>query len=192
MLSSKVSTTETSETTTGPTAEAGEEGFEYISEEDAINMVNEVKDELSERINDISVDSVVVKDLVEEVRLLIDDTKAIKDSIPEIPEGVVDIDSFDAFKDEVFSYFETLDELKKLTDSLSEGMTINTTSVLGLESAFELINKKLVTHDDSLSKLTESLDFMDHKFTDLVNELRDDLSDAIDLTNSAYAFATQK
>ena len=241
-LSSRADTT-TSTEETGPTMATDNEDFNFISEEDAIDLIDVTKGELLENINNI--DNIeTVNGLVEKTETLTTDVASIKEDVLAIPASVAaenflalkekadeyfievdkiktiettlsdlsnevltltnkttedtiettdefaSLDDFEDFKSVVMGYVETTDELKILTDEIVNTTSSHSTSILDLETAFDLVEGKLRNHDEQFTKFEESLGSMDHKFTNLISVLEDNVATAIDLARSAYNFAT--
>ena len=189
-LSTKINTIDVAKEESGPTAAAEKEVVEYISEEEALNLINNVKEELSESIDQLSNDSKTVAELVEKTRILSEDVEIIKNTVPVETEEIESTD-FIAFKEEIVSCSETIKELKGLVEDLDTDVANNTASVLVMESGFELINKKLDDHDSALVQLQTNLGAMGAKFTNAINELREEVAEAKDLAWSARVFASQ-
>jgi hypothetical protein len=187
ILASKTSTSTVTEET-GPTMVAEAEDFDFISEEDALNLVNFVKEDLDERIRNID-NTEVIAGLVEKTETLTSDVASMKEGVTST-EDTVSEKAFDDFKFIVAGYVKTIEELKKLTDALTDTSLSHSTSILDLETAFGLVEDKLRDHDEQLTKFEENLGSMDHKFTNLISDLEDDVATAIDLARAAYTFAT--
>jgi chromosome segregation ATPase len=164
------------------------EDFDFISEEDALNLVNFVKEDLDERIRNID-NTEVIAGLVEKTETLTSDVASMKEGVTST-EDTVSEKAFDDFKFIVAGYVKTIEELKKLTDALTDTSLSHSTSILDLETAFGLVEDKLRDHDEQLTKFEENLGSMDHKFTNLISDLEDDVATAIDLARAAYTFAT--
>lgn len=168
-FSSKASTATTESNESGPTMEAEDVDFDFISEEDAINLVNSTKEELLENINDIDntelLDSLVEKtdtigedvasikedntrlfdDLTEKTNTISEDVVSIKEDVADIP----DKEDFNTFKEKALKYFEEIDKVK----NINLDKFVNLTDFDGLKNVVD----GYVQTIDELKKLTERL-----------------------------------
>jgi hypothetical protein len=219
ILSSKMSTATTTNEESGPTMTAEGTDFDFISEEDAINLVNFTKEELLENINNID-HTELLDSLVGKTDVISKDVASIKENVTIISD-VVSEEDFNTFKEKALRYFEevdrikdiglndlassadfddlksvvadyveTIDELKTLVDDLVDTSSSHSTSIVELEAAFNLVGDELRNHDEQFTKLEESLGSMDHKFTIDIDDLKSSVGEAMDLARAAYTFAT--
>jgi len=168
-LSTKMDTVKSPETGTeaGPTM-MGEEGYEYISE-----------------------DSDIIKNLINKTDNLVIGVNSIEQNMLELSEGLVTTDNFVDFKKEISGYFEEISGLKTLVEDLNKDMILNKNYTLESKGQFEIILNRLQTYDTAFTKIEENVSSMDHKFTDAIAELHEEVIEAIDLARSAYGFASQ-
>ena len=221
VLSSKASTATITTEETGPTMVAEGADFNFISEEDAINLVNFTKGELLENINNIN-NTELLDNLVEKTEVISKDVASIKENVTLISD-VVSEEDFNTFKEKAFKYFEevdkikdleldelasstvfddlksivfdyveTVDKLRTLVDGLVDTSSSHFTSILELETAFNLVSDELRDHGEKFIKLEDGLGTVDHKFTTLVDDLKDDVGEAMNLAWAAQSLASQK
>jgi TP901 family phage tail tape measure protein len=220
IFSSKASTATAESNEQGPTMVAEEVDFNFISEEDAINLVNFTKGELLENINNID-NTELLDSLVEKTDIISKDVASIKEGVTVISDAVSEED-FNVFKEKAFKYFEEVDKIKdieldklasstdfddlkttvadyietvgkleKLTDTLADTSSSHFTSILDLEKAFDLVSNELRDYNEKFTKLESSLGSMDHKFTTLIDDLKEDVGEVMNLAWAARSLASQ-
>ena len=60
-----------------------------------------------------------------------------------------------------------------------------------LEKAFDLVSNELRDYNEKFTKLEGNLDNMDHKFTTLIDDLKEDVGEAINLAWFARSLVSQ-
>jgi hypothetical protein len=220
IFSSKASTATAESNEQGPTMVAEEVDFNFISEEDAINLVNFTKGELLENINNID-NTELLDSLVEKTDTISKDVASIKEDVTSISDTISEED-FNTFKEKALKYFEEMDKIKdieldklasstdfddlkttvadyietvekleKLTDTLADTSSSHSASILDLEKAFDLVSNELRDYNEKFTKLESSLDSMDHKFTTLIDDLKEDVGEVMNLAWAARSLASQ-
>jgi hypothetical protein len=181
-LSNKVAAVKSTETETAPTMKS-EEGYKYIPEDsDIIKDLVEQTNDLRTGVNSIEQELLeVAKGLVTE-----DSFNDFKKEISDSKVSDADMESIEIIKNEVANYFDTVSELKGLIVTLEESTGFNTDLSEKLSVSMDNIVKRLMEHDDEFVDIQKTVTDIDTSFSFIIDELREEVSEAIDLSRSAY------